>query len=184
MNICILAEAKKDDHRTPLLPLDIEKIKRKNKELNFYYESSTHRIIKDKHYNAIGCKKYTNQSIDFFISLKSIKKKFLKRGCAYLFFSEIVKKKPLNIELLKKIIDKECSLIDLELTKNTKGKTLFLDFEKSTDASKESIVISKKLSAVLPKIIKNLNEDMIEENFIIKKGYLNHRYMHLIDYLI
>ena len=103
MNICILAEKNKNDHRTPLLPLDIEKIKRKNKELNFYYESSTHRIIKDKHYNAIGCKKYTNQSIDFFISLKSIKKKFLKRGCAYLFFSEIVKKKPLNIRIKSKM---------------------------------------------------------------------------------
>ena len=86
MNICILAETKKDDHRTPLLPLDIEKIKRKNKELNFYYESSTHRIIKDKHYNAIGCKKYTNQSIDFFISLKGIKKNFLKEDVPIYFF--------------------------------------------------------------------------------------------------
>ena len=184
MNICILAEKNKNDHRTPLLPLDIENIKKKNKKLNFYYESSTHRIIEDKHYNAIGCKKYTNQSIDFFLSLKSIKKKFLKRGCAYLFFSEVIQKKPLNIELLKKIIDKQCSLIDLELTKNSKGKNIFLNIEKSTEASKESIVISKKLSTVLPKIIKNIHEDMIEENFIIKKGYLNHRYMHLIDYLI
>lgn len=184
MNICILAEMNKDDHRTPLVPLDIENIKRKNKKLNFYFESSTNRIIEDKHYNAIGCKKYTNQSIDFFLSLKSIKKKFLKKGCAYLFFSEIIQKKPLNIELLKKIIDKECSLIDLELTKNSKGKSLFINIEKSTDASNESFAISKKLSTVLPKIIKNLDADMIEENFIIKKGYLNHRYIHLIDYLI
>ena len=37
MNICILAETNKNDHRKPLLPLDIENIKKKNKKLNFYY---------------------------------------------------------------------------------------------------------------------------------------------------
>ena len=41
MNICILAETNKNDYRTPLLPSDIENIKRKNKKLNFRSEEHT-----------------------------------------------------------------------------------------------------------------------------------------------
>ncbi len=184
MNICILAEKLKGELRAPLLPNDIEKIKYKNTNLNFYYEASAQRIIKDKSYNAAGCKKYNNQKIDFFLSILTIKKKFIKKKSTYLFFSHIIQEQPKNIELLKKIIDKQGSLIDFELTKNLKGKLLFSDNEKTTDALKESTLISKKLSTILPKIIKTLQEDTIEENFIIKKGYLNYRYMNLIDYLI
>lgn len=184
MNICILAEKVKGEFRTPLLPKDIKNIKNKNIDLNFYYESSKQRIVRDKSYDEVGCKKYNNQKINFFVSIKSIKKKFIKKGCAYLFFSHVIQQQPENIELLKKIIEVKGSLIDYELTKNLKGKILFLDKKKNDDTLKESTLISKKLSIILPKIINNLNEDTIEENFIIKKGYLNHRYMNLINYLI
>ena len=184
MNICILTENTKKNFGAPLLPKDIEDIKNKNTDLNFYYESSTQRIISDKNYNSVGCKKYSNQKIDLFLSIRSIKKKSIKKGCAYLFFSHIIRQQPENIELLKKIINSKGSLIDYELTKNSRGKELFLDKEDTANTFEESTLISKRLSSILPKIVRNLNEDKIEENFIVKKGYLNHLYMNLIDYLI
>ena len=43
---------------------------------------------------------------------------------------------------------------------------------------------SSKLKNILPKILKSLNEDTIEEYYISKKGYLNFRYLNLLNYLI
>ena len=184
MNICILAETDKSECRTPLLPLDIENIRKKNKDFNFYYEKSNQRIFKDKSYKSIGCKEYINQKIDLFISIKSLKKKFIKEGCGYLLFTKTIQKQPHNLELLKKILNKQGSLIDYELIKHPNGKKLFLEKELNIDTLKSSAKISRKLSILLPKIIKSLSEDTIEENFIVKKGYLNYRYIQLMNYLM
>ena len=43
---------------------------------------------------------------------------------------------------------------------------------------------SSKLKVVLPKILKSLNEDTIEEYYVSKKGYLNFRYLNLLNCLI
>ena len=43
---------------------------------------------------------------------------------------------------------------------------------------------SNKLKNVLPKILKSLDEDTIEEYYVSKKGYLNFRYLNLLNYLI
>jgi hypothetical protein len=43
---------------------------------------------------------------------------------------------------------------------------------------------SRKLKVVLPKILKSLNEDTIEEYYVSKKGYLNFRYLNLLNFLV
>ena len=43
---------------------------------------------------------------------------------------------------------------------------------------------SRKLKVVLPKILKSLNEDTIEEYYISKKGYLNFQYLNLLNFLV
>ena len=91
MNICILAETDKSECRTPLLPLDIENIRKKNKDFNFYYEKSNQRIFKDKSYKSIGCKEYINQKIDLFISIKSLKKNSLKKDVGIFYFQKLFK---------------------------------------------------------------------------------------------
>ena len=79
--------------------------------------------------------------------------------------------------------------------------TGFLEFERQDEtyqAPKERIknykeftipletskYFSNRLLKLLPKIIKSLNQDTIEEYFISKKGYLNYRYLNLLNYLI
>jgi alanine dehydrogenase len=51
----------------------------------------------------------------------------------------------------------------------------------SLEASK---YFSSKLKVVLPKILKSLNEDTIEEYYVSKKGYINFRYLNLLNCLI
>ena len=46
MNICILAETDKSECRTPLLPLDIENIRKKNKILIFIMKNLTKEYLK------------------------------------------------------------------------------------------------------------------------------------------
>ena len=43
---------------------------------------------------------------------------------------------------------------------------------------------SKRLRLLLPKIVNSLDKDSIEEYFITKKGYLNYRYLNLLNKLI
>ena len=43
---------------------------------------------------------------------------------------------------------------------------------------------SSKLKTLLPKIIKTLNQDTIEDFYIVKKGYLSYRFLNLINHLI
>ena len=38
----------------------------------------------------IKCKEYINQKIDLFISIKSLKKKFIKEGCGTSIFSKTI----------------------------------------------------------------------------------------------
>ena len=43
---------------------------------------------------------------------------------------------------------------------------------------------NNSLIKILPKIVQSLNQDSIEEYFISKKGYLNYRYLNLLNHLI
>jgi saccharopine dehydrogenase (NAD+, L-lysine-forming) len=43
---------------------------------------------------------------------------------------------------------------------------------------------SNSLIKILPKIVQSLSQDSIEEYFISKKGYLNYRYLNLLNHLI
>ena len=42
----------------------------------------------------------------------------------------------------------------------------------------------EKIKKQLPKILNSINNDSVESYFISKKGFLNYRYLNLIDYLI
>lgn len=183
MNICILRENKKNEKRAPLIPKDIELLNQKFPNWNFYIESSIQRIVSDKEYLKIGCKKYTSQKIDLFISINEIQISKIKKCQNYLMFAQYIKAPKKNINFLKKILNKNCSLIDYEVFRKKNGAELInkiailLPYEAST-------LISDNVKKFLPSIIKLLNEDTIEEYFISKKGYLNYRYLKLITKLV
>ena len=116
MNICILKENKSNEFRTPLIPADIKLLKKKYPKYNFYIEPSKNRIFSDSLFYQSGCKKYTSQNIDLFLSVKEVSTRIIKTNQNFMMFSHTVKGQAYNMPLLKKILKNDCSLIDYELS--------------------------------------------------------------------
>ena len=57
MNICILKEHKLNEFRSPLVPEDIKRLKKKYPRYNFYIEPSKNRIFSDSLFYQSGCEK-------------------------------------------------------------------------------------------------------------------------------
>ena len=302
MNICILKEKREDEKRTALIPQDIIKLKKKFPDWIFYIEPSSNRIVQNKEYYNVGCKKYASQKIDLFISVKEVSIRKIKnilnqkptindlisqikkyqlndlkilvtgdgqasKGAQYFlkkiglsnkssknksyfnsfyqiippnkFYKRMDKKYNLN-DLLKgkgvyesifdrylgkynillachfwnenfpklfnvKDIDENFFEIIGDITcdingsipttikstnlkspyyKNQNVTIMAVDNLPSALPLETSKYFSNRLLKLLPKIIKSLNQDTIEEYFISKKGYLNYRYLNLLNYLI
>ena len=120
MKICILKEKKNNEKRTPLIPLDIKKILFKHPSWSFYIEPSNYRIIPNNEFYKVGCKKYTSQKIDLFLSIKEVSVNKIKKNNNYLMFSHTIKGQKHNLSLLKKFLNNNASLLDYELFKNNK----------------------------------------------------------------
>ena len=124
INICILKENKNNEFRVPLVPSDISYLKDRYKNFNFFIQPSADRIISDEEYYKVGCKKYNKQKIDLFLSIKEINKKIIQKNQNFLMFSHTIKGQSYNMSMLKKLLDKNCSLIDYELFKNKNNQRI------------------------------------------------------------
>ncbi len=120
MKICILKEKRINEKRTPLVPLDIKKILSKYPNWIFYIEPSKSRIISDNEFYKVGCKKYSSQKIDLFLSIKEVSINKIIKNNNYLMFSHTIKGQNHNLSLLKTFLNKNASLLDYELLKNNK----------------------------------------------------------------
>tara|TARA_Y100000768_G_scaffold373708_1_gene342622 strand:- start:3204 stop:3746 length:543 start_codon:yes stop_codon:yes gene_type:complete len=180
MKICILKEKRVNEKRVPLIPSDIKKVLDSYPLWKFYIEPSKYRIISDHEFYKVGCRKYKSQRIDLFLSIKEVSANKIISNNNYLFFSHIIKGQNQNLSLLKIFFKKNASLLDYELFKNNK-----LEDNLSSGMNYESSkYFSSHLKMMLPKILKSLDKDSIEEYFITKKGYLNYRYLNLLNKLI
>ena len=83
MNICMLSDKAKKETRMPLIPNDIIELKNISTKFNFYIEKFTDRIIEEKEYISVGCKYYTNQKIDLFLSMQGLKQSQIKSNQNY-----------------------------------------------------------------------------------------------------
>ena len=171
MNICILKENKPNEFRTPLIPEDIKRLKKKYPKYNFYIEPSKNRIFADSLFYQSGCKKYNSQNIDLFLSVKEVSAKIIKKNQNFVMFSHTVKGQAYNMPLLRKILKNDCSLIDYELFKDKKRNRLigfgyfagivgaFLTIKKHLkiySTSKYHFVIDELISILSKKDLNNL----------------------------
>ncbi len=122
MNICILKDKKVKEFRAPLIPKDIKILKKKFPKINFFIESSSSRIISNNEYYKVGCKKYVNQKIDLFLLIEEVALNKIHSDQNYMVFFNITKNQKNNISLLRKILNKNCSIIDYQLLKTGKEK--------------------------------------------------------------
>ena len=184
MNICILKDKKVKEFRAPLIPKDIIILKKKFPKINFFIEPSNSRIISNNEYYKVGCKKYVNQKIDLFLLIEEVALNKIHSDQNYMVFFNIKLKQEKNISFLRKILNKNCSIIDYQLLKNRKREIINKKNFSILSPNESSKYLSNKLKSVLPKILKSLDKDSIEDYYISKKGYLNYRYHYLLNYLI
>src|SRR6056300_868470 len=166
MNICILKEHKLNEFRSPLVPEDIKRLKKKYPRYNFYIEPSKNRIFSDSLFYKSGCKKYTSQNIDLFLSVKEVSTKIIKSNQNFMMFSHTVKGQPYNMPLLKKILKNNCSLIDYELLKDKKG-TRLIGFGYFAGIVGAFLTLKKHLKVYSPSKYKNKINELVE--ILLKK---------------
>ena len=183
MNICMLSNMVKKEKRMPLIPDDIIELKNISTKFNFYIEKFTKRIIEDKEYISVGCKYYTNQKIDLFLSMQGLKQSQIKPNQNYLVLFDVVEYVEQNRAMINKILNKNCSLLFYDLLSG-KHSIKILKSANEEQLLKSTINISKKLKAKLPVFCNSLKKDSIEKFYISKKGYINFRYLTLIEKLV
>ena len=183
MNICMLSDMVKKEKRMPLRPDDIIELKNISTKLNFYIEKYTDKIIDEKEYISVGCKYYTNQKIDLFLSMQGLKQSQIKSNQHYLVLFDVVEYVEQNKAMLNKILKNNCSLLFYDLLSG-KHSIKILKSANEEHLLKSTINISKKLKAKLPVFCNSLKKDSIEKYYISKKGYINFRYLTLIEKLV
>ena len=183
MNICMLSNMVKKEKRMPLIPDDIVELKNVSTKFNFYIEKFTDRIIEEKEYISVGCKHYTNQKIDLFLSMQGLKQSQIKSNQNYLVLFDVVEYVEQNKALLNKILKNNCSLLFYDLLSG-KHSIKILKSANNEHLLKSTIYISKKLKVKLPVFCNSLKKDSIEKFYLSKKGYINFRYLSLLEKLV
>ena len=183
MNICMLSDKFKNEKRMPLIPDDIIELKNISTKFNFYIEKFTDRIIEEKEYISVGCKYYTNQKIDLFLSMQGLKQSQIKSNQNYLVLFDVVEYVEQNRAMLNKILKNNCSLLFYDLLSG-KHSIKILKSANEEHLLRSTINISKKLKAKLPVFCNSLKKDSIEKFYLSKKGYINFRYLSLLEKLV
>ena len=183
MNICMLSDIVKKEKRMPLIPDDIIELNNISTKFNFYIEKFTDKIIDEKEYISVGCKYYTNQKIDLFLSMQGLKQSQIKSNQNYLVLFDVVEYVEQNRAMLNKILKNNCSLLFYDLLSG-KHSIRILKSANEEHLLKSTINISKKLKAKLPVFCNSLKKDSIEKFYLSKKGYINFRYLSLLEKLV
>ncbi len=114
------------EKRVPLVPEDIAKLSKEN--IKILAQPSDIRIYKDSDYEAVGVELEENIShADLVIGVKEMPIKQFRKNGAYMFFSHTIKGQPYNMDMLKKLMELECTLIDYEciVDKNNRRLVFF-----------------------------------------------------------
>ena len=183
MNICMLSDKVKKETRMPLIPDDIIELKNTSNKFNFYIEKFTERIFEEKEYISVGCKYYTNQKIDLFLSMQGLKQSQIKLNQNYLVLFDVLECIEQNRAMLNKILKNNCSLLFYNLLSG-KHSIRILKSANREHLLKSTIYISKKLKVKLPVFCSSLKKDSIEKFYLSKKGYINFRYLSLLKKLV
>jgi alanine dehydrogenase len=111
------------ERRAPLTPEDVKQLKAKG--VDIVVQSSKNRTFTDEEYRFAGArveKEISNYPI--MLAIKEIPKELFVKGRTYIFFSHTIKGQKYNMEMLKKMMELECQLIDYERVVDEKNRRL------------------------------------------------------------
>ena len=103
------------ERRVPLVPGDVADLLKKH-EINTIIQPSEIRIFSDDEFQQAGAEINEDlQAADIIFAVKEIPIHLLEYGKTYIFFSHTMKGQPYNMDMLKRMIELKCNLIDYEL---------------------------------------------------------------------
>jgi len=110
--------------RVPLVPDDIRELIQET-DLAFSIQPSTIRSIPDEAYRKAGVDVSEDlSSCDIIFAVKEIPEDLILPEKTYVFFSHVIKAQSYNMPMLKRLMDKGCTLIDYEKMIDDKGRRL------------------------------------------------------------
>jgi saccharopine dehydrogenase (NAD+, L-lysine forming) len=123
--IAIRREDKNEwEKRVPLVPADVRWLKEKY-GIHTIVQPSKLRVFGDEEYRRAGAE--INEDIDradVIYAVKEIPARLFKANKTYVFFSHTIKGQAYNMDMLKTMVDRSCSLIDYERVLNEKNQRL------------------------------------------------------------
>ncbi len=123
MIVGVLREGKVPvDHRTPLTPVQAQKLQWLHTDGEVWIQSSEHRCYSDDDYRAEGLKVVDElEGADVLLGVKEVPTELLIPNKTYFFFSHTIKAQEYNRELLQTVLNKNIRLIDYEMLTDDNG---------------------------------------------------------------
>ena len=112
------------ERRAPLTPEHVREFKEKY-GIKTIVQPSQIRVFSDEEYRRAGAE--INEDISragAIFAIKEIPDHLFEKGKVYMFFSHTIKGQPYNMPMLKKMVDRQCILIDYERIVNEKNQRL------------------------------------------------------------
>jgi alpha-aminoadipic semialdehyde synthase len=102
------------ERRVPLIPGDVSSMI-KQQGIAFRVESSPIRVFHDEDYIGAGAEiGEVVEDCPLVLAVKEIPTELLREGRTYVFFSHTIKGQPYNMEMLRRLMELKCNLIDYE----------------------------------------------------------------------
>ncbi len=114
----------KQELRAPLTPKHVDRLVRQ-KKLDIIVQTSSKRIFSDEEYIQAGAKISRDlKKCSVIFGVKEIPEQFFESEKTYVFFAHVVKGQPYNMDMLRKMKELKCNLIDYEKVVDEQGKRL------------------------------------------------------------
>lgn len=112
------------EKRTPIIPEHVGILIRDN-DLEFVLQPSNIRAFSSKEYEHYGAIIDENlESCDFIYGIKEVPPDLILSEKTYIYFAHVIKGQKYNMPMLKKLLEKNCTLIDYERIVDKQGKRL------------------------------------------------------------
>lgn len=112
------------ERRAPLTPKHVARLV-KQKKLDIIVQSSDKRVFTDDEYLHAGAKIARDlKKCSVIFGVKEMPESFFEPEKTYVFFAHVVKGQPYNMDMLRKMIELKCNLIDYERVVDEQGKRL------------------------------------------------------------
>lgn len=112
------------ERRVPIIPEDLKELEKQH-GITAVVQPSDLRIYPDDAYKNIGIDVQEDLSgVDTVFAVKEIPTALLAQGKTYIYFSHTIKGQPYNMDMLRRLMELKCNLIDYERIVNEKNQRL------------------------------------------------------------